>query len=79
MATITISVDDATEKKFRKVAAEAYNGKKGYLGDAVTEAMEIWVAERKQKELAGKGLEAMQRGFSMGKLLYTRRGEIHER
>lgn len=79
MATITISVDDNVEKKFRKVAAEAYNGKKGYLGDAVTEAMEVWVAERKQRELARKGLEAMQKGFSMGKLLYTKRSELHGR
>ena len=39
MGIITVSVDDKVEKEFRKIAMEEYKGRKGFLGDAITEAM----------------------------------------
>ena len=43
MGTITISVEDETEKLFRKLASAKYGKRKGALGEAVTEAMQIWL------------------------------------
>ncbi len=79
MTTITISVDSSVEQEFRKRAAEAYEGRKGYLGDAITEAMEKWLAERKQKEITQKALELWKKGHNFGKLLYKKRDELYAR
>ena len=49
MTVITINVDDEVEAEFRKKSAEIYGFKKGYLGDAITEAMKKWLEEKKRR------------------------------
>lgn len=79
MGTITIKVNDEVEKKFREVVKATYSGKKGDLGRAVTEALQKWIDEKKQKELARKELSVLKKGFDLGKLKYRRRAEVYER
>jgi predicted transcriptional regulator len=79
MGTITINVKDEVENKFRKLASALYSGKKGYLGRAVTEAMEIWIKEKKQKEMAERELRVLDKGFNLGKVLVKKRKDIYDR
>ncbi len=48
--TITVNVKADVEAKFRKIAAATHGKKKGYLGKALTEAMERWTKEKEEKE-----------------------------
>lgn len=79
MGTITINVDDEVEKEFRKLANEESKGKKGFLGDAITEAMKKWVQEKEQGELSKKEIEVLRKGFRLGKITYKKREELYAR
>jgi predicted transcriptional regulator len=79
MATITINVDDEVEKKFRETAKTVIGDRKGFLGRAVTEAMELWIREKTQKEIARTALELMSQEYHLGKRLYSGRKDLHER
>lgn len=79
MTTITISVDSDVEERFRESAKKQYGGKKGYLGDAVTEAMKKWLLEVTSQEIAKRALNRMRKGFNMGGLTYSKREELYER
>lgn len=45
---ITVSVRADVKERFRRVAAATYRKKKGYLGRALTEAMEDWAREKEE-------------------------------
>lgn len=77
MAVITVTVRDDVEKRFRKVAGTKYGKRKGYLGEAVTEAMETWL--RTESSSVKKAVELLQKGHNSGGLLYKSRDELHER
>lgn len=78
MGTMTINVNDDVEKMFRKVATSVYGSKKGSLGRAISDAMQKWVDDAHQKDIAKNELKLLNTGFSMGKLTFTR-NEVHER
>ena len=78
MATITINVDDQTESLFRDVVKEELGGEKGKLGQAVTEALQLWISQKKQEEIAQRQLGLMKKGFKLGKWKINR-DELHER
>lgn len=79
MTTITVSVETDVEQEFRKHAKEARGGKKGYLGDAITEAMRKWLEEHQQGEITREAMVLWQKGHHFGRLLYKKREELHER
>jgi predicted transcriptional regulator len=79
MGTITISVDDDVEKKFRTRAKKIYGERKGALGQAVKEAMDLWVTEKTQQEIAEKALALMEQGYDLGARQYRTRDDLHER
>lgn len=78
MGTITISVDDATEMEFREVVKEEIGEVKGSLGSAITEAMNLWIKDKQQTEIAERQLQLMEKGFRFGKYKFNRE-ESHER
>jgi hypothetical protein len=43
MGQINLKIDDKLEKKFRKVAAEKFEARKGFLKKAIEEAIRDWV------------------------------------
>ena len=43
MARITIELPDELDKRFRMKVIEKYGGKKGALGNAIREAIELWL------------------------------------
>lgn len=79
MGTITINVNDDIEKRFRLVARKVYPEKKGYLGKAVTSAMQKWIDEIMQKRIADNELKLMEKGFNMGEFKFKSRAELYER
>ena len=66
MTTITVNVDDEVYERFRKIAAEEYNSKKGFLGDAITDGMRV-IIRNKEQDAAGQRLLARARkGYKLG-------------
>ena len=66
MATITVNVDDKVYEKFRKLASENYNGKKGFLGDTLTTAMANYVEVNGQEEAKQRLLATARKGYKLG-------------
>jgi len=78
MGTITINVDDNMEAKFREVVAEEKGVGKGKLGSAVEEALDLWIKNKEQKDIAQRQLELMKKGFHLGKYVFNR-DDLHGR
>lgn len=79
MTTITISVDDEVEKKFREAAKRVIGDRKGFLGRAVTEAMRLWMKEKSQAEIARAALELMETEYHFGERRYSGRKDLYDR
>jgi predicted transcriptional regulator len=79
MGTITINIDNDVEKQFRELAQKIYSKKKGYLGNAVTSAMQKWIDEATQKQISEREIKLLEKGFDMGELKFKSREELHER
>ena len=79
MGTITISVDDDTEKRFRKAAKKKLGERKGYLGKATTEALESWILKQTQEEIARDALALLETGYHPGRHLYKERKDLYDR
>ena len=76
---ITISVQKDVEERFRRLAGTAYGRHKGYLGKAVTEAMQEWERKKMESDVNVRALEMLKKGFKMGKITWKKRDELHER
>jgi hypothetical protein len=79
MTTLTINVNDETEAEFREFAKQKYNGGKGYLGKAITEAMKKTIKEDKQKNAVEELKALMEKGFKLGGIKIKSRDEIYDR
>jgi len=44
---------------------------------AVTEAMDKWIKERRQKEISMRQLGILDKGFDLGKIEYKKRSELY--
>jgi predicted transcriptional regulator len=77
--TITVSVDSDVERKFRRTAKAIHGKKKGYLGKALTDAMESWTKEREQRDTVAATLRLLDEGIDLGGLKYKSRDELHDR
>ena len=78
MGTITLSVRDDVEKVFRRMVRERYPMKKGALGRAVTEAMELWIRERQQEKVSERALELLKLDFDLGRRMFKTRDELYD-
>ena len=58
---------------------QIYTKKKGYLGNAMTSAMQNWIDEVMQKQISDKEITLLEKGFDMGSLKFNSREELHER
>lgn len=77
--TITISVQEDVEERFRRLAGATYGRHKGYLGKAVTNAMSTWVERKEKSDAVAKSLKLLETGIKMGKFKFKSRDELHER
>jgi hypothetical protein len=53
MGQINLNVDDKLEKEFRRIAAERFEARKGFLKKAVEEAIRDWIQKNSK---GGKGV-----------------------
>ncbi len=79
MGTITITVKDDVEERFRKTVNETKGKGKGKLGSAASEAMQEWVEKQRQKRISKEMLALLDKGFEMGRFKKVSRDELHER
>lgn len=77
--TITVSVQEDVEERFRRLAGATYGKHKGYLGKAITEAMMEWEKKKLSTDVNARALETLRKGFKMGKITWKSRDELHER
>lgn len=45
MGQITVQIPDEVERRLRVRVAEKYGGKKGALGEAIAEAIDLWLRQ----------------------------------
>jgi hypothetical protein len=43
MGQVNLKIDDSLEKEFRKIAAEKFEARKGFLKKAIEEAIREWI------------------------------------
>jgi hypothetical protein len=79
MGTITISVDDDTEQRFRDAAKKKLGERKGYLGKATTEALETWIRIQSQEVIARDALSLLETGYHVGRRTSTERKDLYDR
>ena len=79
MGTITINVDSDVEEKFRNAVSSEKGVGKGKFGEAVTEALELWVSRVKDAQIAERQIKLLEKGFyKLGKYKF-RREDAYER
>lgn len=78
MGTITINIDDDTEQRFRSCVKETLDTGKGKLGQAVKEALALWIREKEQQDIAKRQLTFLEKGFHFGKYVF-KRDELYDR
>lgn len=79
MGTITLSIDDETERLFRKTAKQVVGERKGYLGEAATDAMKLWIHEKTQKAIAQDALDLIRKTYRFGEKRYNSRKDLYDR
>ncbi|MBI2673414.1 hypothetical protein HYX19_04080 [Candidatus Woesearchaeota archaeon] len=79
MATITINIGDDVDREFRETVKEKMGQHKGTLGKAIEEAIKKWIEEKKQKKIAERQLNFMDKGLYSLKGWKFSREEIYER
>jgi len=47
MGQVNLKIDDTLEKEFRRMAAERFEAKKGFLKKAIEEAISDWVKKNR--------------------------------
>jgi hypothetical protein len=77
--TLTFNVNTEVEEKFRKVARATQGSKKGYLGRALTDAMEKWANEMEGADAVAAAMALLDQGVDLGGIKYGHRDELHER
>jgi len=79
MGTITLSIDDETEQRFRSTARKVIGERKGYLGKAATDAMKLWIHEKTQEAIAKDALELIRKTYRFGEKKYSSRKDLYDR
>ena len=79
MATMTISIKDEVADELRKTVKSELGGGKGALGKAIEEAVSKWIEGKKQKEIAKRAMEMMNKGLYSLKGWKFNRDELYDR
>lgn len=79
MATMTISMKDEVANELRQTVKSELGSGKGALGKAIEEAVNKWIEEKKQKEIAKRAMEMMNKGLYSLKGWKFNRDELYDR
>ena len=77
MGTITINLKDNIESQFRGLVKEEVGTYKGALGQALEEALQLWITQKKEEEISKRQLAMMRKARVLGKYIFNR-DELHE-
>ena len=69
--TITVNINEEVENEFREKAALKYGKRKGYLGKAMTEAMDQWMRSL-DSDTETQSLKMLKEGIKMKKWEFKR-------
>ena len=75
--TITVNLNEEVENEFSKKAALKYGKRKGYLGKAITEAMDQWIRSL-DSDVEAQSLKMLKEGIKMKKWKFKRE-DLYER
>ncbi len=78
MGTMTISISDEVEQRFRETIRAQSSMKKGVFGKAIQEAINLWIEKQKQEEIAKRQLQILKKGYNFSLKSYKRE-ELYER
>lgn len=78
MGTLTKSLSDDVEQRFREVINREYGMNKEAINNAIAEAIELWVNETLQRTLAEAGREILAKEHNIGKWHYSHRKDLYE-
>jgi hypothetical protein len=53
--------------------------RKGYLGEAATDAMKLWIHEKTQEAIAQDALELIRKTYHFGEKKYRYRKDLYDR
>lgn len=79
MATITICINEETNKRFREIIKRNMGEGKGILGKAVEEAINRWIEDEEQKQIAERQMQLAKKGLYSLKGWKFNREEANER
>lgn len=79
MAVMTISIKDEVAKELRQTVKNEFGEDKGVLGKAIEEAIQKWLEEKRQKEIARRAIETMNNGLYSLKGWKFNRDELYDR
>ena len=79
MAVMTITIKDEVANELRQTVKSELGTGKGVLGKAVEEAVKKWIEEKKQKEIAKRAIEMMNKGIYSLKGWKFNRDELYDR
>ncbi|MCK9630643.1 MAG: hypothetical protein M0R30_03275 [Methanoregula sp.] len=79
MGTITLTIENSTEEKFREIVKKKLGTRKGSLGEATTQALEFWMHHETQEEIARDALALLDTGYNFGKRRYSERKDLYDR
>ncbi len=79
MGTITLTIENSTEEKFRELVRKKLGGRRGSLGEATTQALEFWMHHETQEEIARDALALLATGHNFGKHCYSERKDLYDR
>ena len=79
MGTVTISISDEIEERFRAAVRGKYGQGKGKLGKAAEEALAKWAEADEQQKLRQEALALLKKGlYKVGKNYTFKREEAYE-
>lgn len=76
---MTISIKDEVANELRQTVKNELGSGKGALGKAIEEAVNKWIEEKKQKEIAKRAMEMMNKGLYSLKGWKFNRDELYDR
>ena len=79
MAVMTISIKDEVANELRQTVKTELGEGKGALGKAIEEAVQKWLEEKRQKEIAKRAIEMMNKGMYSLKGWKFNRDELYDR
>lgn len=77
--TITISVDEETDKKLRHYAITKYGNRKGVIKKVIKEAMESLIKEDEQERIQKEAIKLLEKGIKTRNSWKFNRAELYER